>query len=181
MSLLTDDVEFIDTHVHPPTAKMMNETFRPFIPELERVFRRSFPILDVSQIADYYRSAGGMAVLLAWDAETATGLPPLTSAEVAAMVGQHPDVFVDSEASIPTKERPPSQACMRRPTSACWASSCTRAPSASLPQIPPIGPYSRLRPNGASWCCRTPESPPSDAAFPVEGHPSPLRPPAPSR
>ena len=94
MSPLTDDVEFIDTHVHPPTAKMMNETFRPFIPELERVFRRSFPILDVSQIADYYRSAGGMAVLLAWDAETATGLPPLTSAEVAAMVGQHPDVFV---------------------------------------------------------------------------------------
>lgn len=101
--ILSDAVEFIDTHVHPPTEKLMNETFGPFISALEVVFRRSFPILEVDEIADYYRSAGGVAVLLAWDAETATGLPALTSGEVAEMVERHPDVFVGFGSVDPLK------------------------------------------------------------------------------
>ena len=96
-------IEFIDMHVHPPTAKMMLESFGPFTPGLERVFKRSFPILTVEEIADYYRGQRGAAVLLGWDAETATGLPPLTNGEVAAMVEAHPDVFVGFGAVDPLK------------------------------------------------------------------------------
>lgn len=87
-------VEFIDFHVHPPTAKMLGETFGPFTPALEKVFGRAFEVMETDELADYYRSLGGAAVLLAWDAETITGLPALTNADVAAMVDRHPDVFV---------------------------------------------------------------------------------------
>lgn len=72
----------------------MNGAFRPFVPALEATFRRSFPVMTTEQIADYYRKLDGRAVLLAWDAESATGLAPFTNAEVGSMVREHPDVFV---------------------------------------------------------------------------------------
>lgn len=46
------------------------------------------------QIADYYRELDGQAVLLGWDAETATGLHPFSNKAVAELVHAHPDVFV---------------------------------------------------------------------------------------
>ena len=100
-----DTVEFIDIHVHPPTSKMMNRSFERFTPGLEAVFGRIFPILEPEEIADYYREAGGAAVLLGWDAETATGLPPLTNADIATMVSEHSDVFLGFGSVDPHKAR----------------------------------------------------------------------------
>ena len=84
---------FIDVHVHPPTEAMMRGSFGPFLDGLERVFGRSFPTMSGDELADYYRAAGGKAVLLAWDAETATRLPAFPSSAVAQIVAAHPDVF----------------------------------------------------------------------------------------
>lgn len=72
----------------------MDRTFGPFRTHLETYFGRSFPSMTGEQIADYYRTLEGQAVLLAWDAETATGLPPFTNRQVADLVASHPEVFL---------------------------------------------------------------------------------------
>ncbi len=46
-------------------------------------------------LRDKYRKAVvGRAVVFAWDAETATGLPPTSNEHVAGLVAQHPDFFI---------------------------------------------------------------------------------------
>lgn len=85
---------FIDFHVHPPTEAMMDRSFGPFRAQLEVFFGRAFPTMTGDQIAEYYRTLEGRAVLLAWDAETATGLPAFSNRHVADLVRAHPDVFV---------------------------------------------------------------------------------------
>lgn len=85
---------FIDFHVHPPTEAMLHGSFGPFHAQLETLFGRSFPTMTGDQIAEYYRTLAGRAVLLGWDAETATGLPAFTNRQVADLVGSHPDVFI---------------------------------------------------------------------------------------
>lgn len=85
---------FIDFHVHPPTEEYLKGPFGPYMAELEKVFRREFHPLTVDQIAEEYRAQDGTAVLLAWDACTATGQAPFSSQRVADMVGRHPDVFI---------------------------------------------------------------------------------------
>lgn len=72
----------------------MDGSFGPFLTGLEEVFGTSFPVMEVDEIADYYRTRDGKAVLLGWDAETATHRSPFSSLAVAAMVDAHPDVFV---------------------------------------------------------------------------------------
>ena len=84
---------FIDLHVHPPVPAVIEGIFAPYIPSLERTFRRQFPVMTAEQIADYYRALDGRAVLLGWDAETATGLAPFGNRAVAEIVHAHPDVF----------------------------------------------------------------------------------------
>lgn len=81
-------------HVHPPVEAMLHGAFGPFLDGLEQVFGRTFPVVSIQDLADLYRSQNGRAVLLAWDAETATGRPALPSVAVAAMVAEHPDVFL---------------------------------------------------------------------------------------
>ncbi len=84
----------IDLHVHPPVEAVIEGVFGPFLPSLEATFRRKFPVMSPEQIADYYRSLDGKAVLLGLDAQTATGLRPFSNTEVADIVAAHPDVFV---------------------------------------------------------------------------------------
>lgn len=72
----------------------MNGSFGQFRPQLEAFFGRSFPVMTGDQIAEYYRTLEGRAVLLGWDAETTTGRSAFTNRQVADLVGSHPDVFV---------------------------------------------------------------------------------------
>jgi uncharacterized protein len=85
---------FIDFHVHPPVPEFLEGAFAPFLPGMEREFGRTFETVSVDELAEHYRSRDGRAVLLAWDAESATRRRPLTNARVAAMVDQHPDVLI---------------------------------------------------------------------------------------
>ncbi len=87
-------IRFFDVHVHPPLPELIEGSFAPFLPGLEQVFGRSFSPMDDDELADYYRARRGRAVVLAWDATTATGAPPLTNRRIAALVESHPDVFV---------------------------------------------------------------------------------------
>ena len=94
---------YIDFHVHPPIAEYLDGAFGPYTGALEAVFGREFPRLSIDEIADVYRSDDGVAVLLGWDAETATGLPPVGSEDIADMVAGREDVFIGFGAVDPLK------------------------------------------------------------------------------
>lgn len=64
-----------------------------FGPACEAYFRVSLARHSVEEMAAVFRSADVVGVLLAWDAETATGLPPVTNDFIASCVRAHPDVF----------------------------------------------------------------------------------------
>ena len=85
---------FIDMHCHPPVPAYLDGPFGPYIPELERRFGRPVPRMSETELADYYRSLDGRAVILGWDAEATTGLLPFSSKDVAALVATAPDVFI---------------------------------------------------------------------------------------
>jgi predicted TIM-barrel fold metal-dependent hydrolase len=80
----------IDMHVHVPTVEWLCGCMGPYVDSVERYFgRRPEPITVEELIATYERlDLGG--VLLGWDAERATGRPPLENewlAEVCARSG----------------------------------------------------------------------------------------------
>ena len=85
---------FVDVHVHPPLPEFFDGPFAPFVDGLRRAFSRDLEPESIDEVADHYRRLDGKAVLLAWDAETATRRRPLTNARVAELAVSHPDVFV---------------------------------------------------------------------------------------
>lgn len=87
-------MKFVDVHVHPPLEEFLSGAFGPFIEGLRAEFQTEIPAMTVDEIAALYRSLDGVAVLLAWDAERATGRPALRNARIAELVAEHPDVFV---------------------------------------------------------------------------------------
>jgi predicted TIM-barrel fold metal-dependent hydrolase len=72
-------------------------------PACEAYFRTTLPRHSVAEMADAMRAADVRAVLLAWDAETHTGLPPVTNDFVAACVAAHPDAFLGFASVDPHK------------------------------------------------------------------------------
>jgi predicted TIM-barrel fold metal-dependent hydrolase len=84
----------IDMHVHLPTASFLDGAVKPFIEPAEAFFRSKVPVREMAEVARVYDELDILAVLLAWDAETATGLPPLTNDEVADVVKEYPRQFV---------------------------------------------------------------------------------------
>lgn len=87
-------MRFIDMHCHPPVPAYLDGPFAPYLSELERRFGRPVPRMTPDELADYYRSLDGRAVLLGWDATSATGLPPFSSDQVAELVSIAPEVFI---------------------------------------------------------------------------------------
>jgi predicted TIM-barrel fold metal-dependent hydrolase len=84
----------IDMHVHLPTASFLDGAVGPFKKPAEAFFRSKVPVREMDEVARVYEELDIVAVLLAWDAETATGLPPLTNDEVADVVKKYPRQFV---------------------------------------------------------------------------------------
>jgi predicted TIM-barrel fold metal-dependent hydrolase len=50
--------------------------------------------MSADELAGYYQSLGGRALVLGWDAQSTTGLPPFSSHDVAKLVAGAPDVFI---------------------------------------------------------------------------------------
>ena len=93
----------IDMHVHLPTASFLEGSLAPFRAPAEKFFRTRVPIREMEDVARYYQELDIVGVLLAWDAETATGLPPLTNDEVAGMVRRFPRQFIGFASVDPWK------------------------------------------------------------------------------
>ncbi len=73
----------IDFHVHPSTPEYVDAAMGHFGPACEAYFHTKLPHHQVHEMADVFRAADVLGVLLAWDAETNTGLPPVSNDFVA--------------------------------------------------------------------------------------------------
>ncbi len=93
----------IDMHVHLPTASFLDGAIRSFRSSTEKFFRTSVQIINTDEVARLYEGLDIVGVLLAWDAETATGLPPLPNDEVAQVVQRYPRRFVGFASVDPWK------------------------------------------------------------------------------
>jgi len=83
----------VDFHVHLPTPDWLDGSMAGYVEAAEAYFRATVERLSLDQLAARYRQLDVMAVLLAWDAETATGRPRIPNETVAAACRDHPDVF----------------------------------------------------------------------------------------
>ncbi len=93
----------IDMHVHLPTVSFLDSAIKPFREPAEKFFRRKVPITRMDEVAKHYEKLDIVGVLLAWDAETATGLPPLTNDEIAGIVAEFPERFIGFASVDPWK------------------------------------------------------------------------------
>ncbi len=93
----------IDFHVHLPISEFMDVAIGKYRQAAEAYFRREVKLRDVEEIAAYYAEQDIIGVLLAWDAETATGMKPLKNDTVAAIVHRYPQQFVGFASVDPHK------------------------------------------------------------------------------
>jgi predicted TIM-barrel fold metal-dependent hydrolase len=83
----------IDFHVHLPTPDWLDGSMAGYVEAAEAYFRSKVKRQSLDELADKYRGLDTTAVLLAWDAETATGRPRVPNETIAAAVSAHPDAF----------------------------------------------------------------------------------------
>lgn len=93
----------IDVHVHPATHEWLVEGLGDFHEATERHFRTSVPVRSVDDMAEEFRADDVLAVLLGWDTEIQTGLPPLPNDFIADCVRRHPDTFLGFAGVDPRK------------------------------------------------------------------------------
>jgi len=65
----------VDFHVHLPTPDWLDGSMAGYVEVAEAYFRSTVERQSLDQLATRYRDLQVQAVLLAWDAETATGRP----------------------------------------------------------------------------------------------------------
>ena len=90
-------------HVHLPTSSWLDVAIQPYRGPAEKFFRASVPVRTMDEVARLYEELDILGVLLAWDAETATGLKPLTNDEVAGIVARYPQQFIGFASVDPWK------------------------------------------------------------------------------
>ncbi len=93
----------IDIHVHPSTREYLVDAGGKYISDALDYFHRHDVMVTLDEMAAYYRKQDMLAVLLAWDAETATGLPAVTNDYIADAVGAYPDCFIGFASVDPWK------------------------------------------------------------------------------
>ena len=94
----------IDFHVHLPTPDWLDGSMAGYVEAAEAYFRSTVQRQSLSELADRYRRLDMRAVLLAWDAETATGRPRVPNETVAAACEDYPDAFAGIGSVDPHKE-----------------------------------------------------------------------------
>ena len=93
----------IDFHVHLPTPEWLDVSMRGYVEAAEAYFRSKVARRSLDQLASDYESIDTVAVLLAWDAETATGRPRVPNELVAQACRDHPSRFVGFGSVDPLK------------------------------------------------------------------------------
>ncbi len=103
----------IDMHVHPGTREYLVDSGGKYLSDALHYFHRHDAVVSVDEMVEYYRRLDIMAVLLAWDAETATGLPAVTNDYVADLAQKYPDCFIGFASVDPWKGAMAVRECER--------------------------------------------------------------------
>jgi len=98
-------LQAVDVHVHVPTEDFMEKTCGEYMASGLRLFGHGKRTFSVEEMAEEYEAAGVVGVLLGWDAETHTGLPPLPNDRVAEIVRRYPGRFIGFAGVDPWKGR----------------------------------------------------------------------------
>lgn len=93
----------IDFHVHSSTAEWLEGSIGPMLEGTAKFFRSEVRVRTAEEMAEEYRQWDLLGVLLAWDAEIATGLPPLSNDRVAEICRAYPEQFVGFASVDPHK------------------------------------------------------------------------------
>ncbi|MCX5905892.1 MAG: amidohydrolase family protein [Deltaproteobacteria bacterium] len=80
----------IDTHIHPGTKEDIIDCGGKYIQHALQYFNQKIEPLTDEALAERYQSLDLFGVLLAWDAETATGNPRLSNDYIAKLVKKYP-------------------------------------------------------------------------------------------
>src|SRR5438128_11513580 len=96
-------VQAIDFHVHLPTPDWLDVSMRGYVEAAEAYFRCKVARKTLEELAREYDSLDMMAVLLAWDAETATGRPRVPNDLVAEACKEFPKTFIGFGSVDPLK------------------------------------------------------------------------------
>ena len=83
----------IDFHVHLPTPDWLDASMAGYLEPAESYFGSPAQRQSLAELADRYRALNAKAVLLAWDAETATARPRVPNETVATACRDYPDAF----------------------------------------------------------------------------------------
>jgi predicted TIM-barrel fold metal-dependent hydrolase len=87
-----NEIVAIDMHIHPATEEAQLSG-GPYLEFAKKYFGQDHDVIPIDVTAEMYRKNNMMAVLLAKDARSNTGLPPVSNDHVADCVSRHPDVF----------------------------------------------------------------------------------------
>jgi uncharacterized protein len=96
-------VRAIDFHVHLPTPEWLDVSMRGYVEAAETYFRSKVVRRTLDELASDYEELDVLAVLLAWDAETATARPRVPNELVAKACQDHPKAFVGFGSVDPLK------------------------------------------------------------------------------
>jgi uncharacterized protein len=96
-------VRAIDMHVHLPVPEWLDGSMAGYVEPAEAYFRSTVQRKTLEQMARDYEELNVLAVLLAWDAETATGRPRLSNEFVAKAVRDYPRAFIGFGSTDPHK------------------------------------------------------------------------------
>ena len=96
-------VRAIDFHVHLPTPEWLDGSMKGYVEAAEAYFRSKVARRTLAELAADYEAMDVVAVLLAWDAETATARPRVPNELVAQACVDHPKAFVGFGSVDPLK------------------------------------------------------------------------------
>ena len=96
-------VRAIDFHVHLPTPDWLDKSMKGYVEAAESYFRSKIVRRTMEELASDYEKLDVLAVLLAWDAETATGRPRVPNEVVAQACADFPKAFVGFGSVDPLK------------------------------------------------------------------------------
>src|ERR1700730_10478943 len=96
-------VRAIDFHVHLPTPDWLDGSMKGYVEAAEAYFRSKVVRRSLEDLAGDYEKLDVLAVLLAWDAETATGRPRVPNEVVAQACKDHPKAFAGFGSVDPLK------------------------------------------------------------------------------
>jgi uncharacterized protein len=89
----------VDLHAYPGTAEWIASQGR-YVEPLGRYWKRQWTASTEDEVVADFRAHGIEAVLVAFDIQSVTGAPPVSSAYVAGMRDRHPETFIGAWGTV---------------------------------------------------------------------------------